>query len=302
MKSERKIFIAFLLNLFFSLVEFVGGLFTGSVAIISDAIHDFGDSISIALSFILEKISKKAPNEKYTYGYIRYSVLGGVVTTVVLLISSALVIYNAVLRLINPSPIKHNGVIILAIIGAVVNFAAAYFTHEGESINQKSVNLHMLEDVLGWICVLIGAIIIKFTGATFIDPLLSIAVALFILISAIKNLSSVTDIFLEKTPKGIDLFEIKEHLKEIDGIEDIHHLHIWTIDGINNYATMHIVTDADTHIIKEMVKDELYHHNIRHATIETESTDEHCTDIVCSPEFDTDKGHSHHQHHHHHHH
>ena len=293
MKIERNILFAFLLNLGFSIFEFIGGIFTNSVAIISDAIHDMGDALSIGISYFLEKKSKRKPDKKYTYGYIRYSVLGGLITTIILLIGSCLLIYNSIIRMFNPVDINYNGMIIFAIFGVVVNFLAVYLTKAGDSINQKSVNLHMLEDVLGWLVVLIGAIIMKFTDIRIIDPILSILVALFILITALKTLKEILDLFLEKTSINVD--EIISHLKEIDNIYDVHHIHIWSIDGINNYATMHIVTDGDSIKIKELVREELKEHNIVHCTIELETKDEVCENTNCEIK-ETDLHHNHHHH------
>jgi cobalt-zinc-cadmium efflux system protein len=175
-------------NLSFSIFEFIGGIFTGSVAILSDAIHDIGDAMSNGMSYFLEKKSKKQPDDIYTFGYARFSVIGSVITTLILLFGSAAVVYNAVIRIFNPVEINYNGMIAFAVIGALVNFFAAYFTREGDSLNQKAVNLHMLEDVLGWIVVLFGAIIMRFTDISIIDPLMSMGVAVFIFINAIKNL------------------------------------------------------------------------------------------------------------------
>ncbi len=296
MKTEKNILIAFILNLTFSVFEFFGGIITGSVAIVSDSVHDLGDALSIGLSYFLERKSRKQPDNTYTYGYLRFSVLGGIITTFILLIGSIAVIYNAVLRIINPVEINYNGMIIFAVIGAIVNFGAAYFTREGDSINQKAVNLHMLEDMLGWIAVLIGAIVMKFTNFSLLDPLLSIAVAVFILINAIRNINEVLNIFLEKTPHNIDFDEIKEHILEIDGVIDVHHIHIRTIDGNSNYATMHIVTDGDSHEIKHKVREELNEHGICHATLELESPNEHCHEVECHIHH---QEHSHHHHHHH---
>lgn len=297
MKTEKNILIAFILNLFFSVFEFFGGIFTGSVAIISDAIHDIGDAFSIGISYILEKISKKQPDEKYTYGYLRYSVIGGFITSSILLFGSVAVIYNAIFKLFNPNEINYNGMIIFAVVGTVINLFAAILTHGGDSINQKAVNLHMLEDVLGWIIVLIGAIVMKFTDLKLIDPLLSIAVALFIIINAIKNLIEIVNLFLEKAPQNIDTNEIKKHIMEIKDIIDVHHIHIWSLDGQNNYATMHIVTNGDSHEIKEKVRKELEEHGICHATLELESPGEHCESEHCHTNA---LSHSHHHNHHHH--
>lgn len=302
MKTEKNILIAFILNLVFSIFEFFGGLWTGSVAILSDAIHDIGDAASIGLSFFLEKKSKAHPDEKYTYGYARYSVIGSVITTLVLLCGSAIVIYNAIERIINPAEIHYDGMIIFAIIGVLVNLCAAFFTREKGSLNQKAVNLHMLEDVLGWAVVLIGAILMRFTDFSLLDPIMSVGVAVFILINAMRNLKEALDIFLEKTPVGIDVHEIKHHIKGIDGVLDVHHIHIWTIDGLNNFATMHVKTDANHAEIKEKVREELSEHGISHATLELETGDEECREETCSPQMEAHGCHCHHHGHHHRHH
>lgn len=294
MKTHKNILIAFLLNLLFSIIEFIGGIITNSVAIISDSIHDIGDAMSIGVSYFLERKSTKKPDNKYTYGYIRYSVLGSIITTFILLSGSILVIYNAIIRLINPVNINYNGMIIFAILGVVINFFAAYFTKEGDSLNQKTVNLHMLEDILGWLIVLIGAIIMKFTDIRIIDPLLSIGVAIFILVHAIKNLKSIIDLFLEKTPNNIDIEEIKEHLSKIKGVIDVHHIHIRSIDGFNTYATMHIVVEKYNKEIKQLVKEELEEHGISHTTIELEEKNEKCEHENCDIK---QKERTHHHHH-----
>ena len=293
MKTEKNILIAFILNIGFSIFEFVGGLFTNSISILSDSVHDLGDAISIGISYFMEKKSKRHADNKYTYGYIRYSVLGGVITTTILLVGSILVIIGAVKRIINPVEVNYSGMIILAIIGVILNFIAAYVTREGDSINQKAVNLHMLEDVLGWVVVLIGAIIMNFTDIKLIDPIMSIGVAVFILIHSLKNLKKVLDIFLEKTPEDIDIDELKEHLLKIKGVDDIHHIHVWSIDGYNNYATMHIVSKAkDIKRIKKDIREELEEHNICHVILETE--DEVCDDKECHVHLNNAEHHHHH--------
>ena len=295
MKTEKNILLAFILNISFSIFEFFGGLFTNSVAILSDSIHDLGDAFSIGVSYFMEKKSKKKANNKYTYGYIRYSVLGSVITTTILLVGSVLVIIGAIQRLFKPVEVNYQGMIIFAIIGVILNSLAAFVTREGDSLNQKSVNLHMLEDVLGWIVVLIGAIVMNFTDIKMLDSIMSIGVALFILVNALKNLKTVVDIFLVKTPSDIDIDELKEHLLEIKDVDDIHHIHVWSIDGYNNYATMHIVTKAkDTKKVKEEIREELEEHNICHAILETE--DEVCDDKECHVHL---KNTEHHHHHHH---
>lgn len=300
MKSQKRILIAFILNLFFAVFEFIGGALTGSVAIISDSLHDFGDSLSIGLSYFLEEKSKKSPDEKYTYGYLRYSVLGSIIMNVILIIGSIFVIINATDRLIHPVPIDYNGMLIFALLGLIINLVAALFTHKGESLNQKAVSLHMLEDVLGWAVVLVGAILIKFTDITYIDPIMSIGVAIFLLVHAFKHFKEICDIFFEKTPDGINIEELTHHLKEIDGVIDVHHFHVRTHDGVNHIATLHIVTSSDPAVVKKAVKKELSEHGISHTTIEIETPEEECEDLVCKP-TQNEPSHSHsHSHHHHH--
>lgn len=285
MKTDTNILMAFILNLAFSVFEFVGGIFTGSVAIVSDAVHDMGDAASIGISYFLEKKSKKQPDEKYTYGYARFSVLGSIITTVILLFGSVLVIFNAVNRIIEPTEINYNGMIIFAIIGTSINFAAAFLTRDGKSLNQKAVNLHMIEDVLGWVVVLLGAIVMRFTDFALIDPIMSIGVAVFILVHAIKNLKEAIDLFLEKTPHGITIQEMREHIAQLEGVLDVHHIHIWSMDGQAHYATMHIVTNADAHQIKEKIRAEAREHGISHVTLELESEGEPCHEKNCSVTF-----------------
>lgn len=298
MKTQRNILIAFILNLSFSVFEFIGGMVTGSVAIVSDAVHDMGDAASIGISYALERKSKRKPDESYTYGYVRYSVLGGLITTVILLCGSALMILNAIRRLFEPSEIHYDGMILFAVIGAAVNLCAAFFTRDGESLNQKAVNLHMLEDVLGWVVVLVGAVVMRFTDFALLDPIMSLGVSLYILIHALGNLKEIGDLFLEKAPHSIQVSEIRALIGEIPGVLDVHHIHLRSLDGQSVIATMHIVTDEDPHTVKEAVREELSHHGVKHVTIETETSSEHCRDRHCHVEPPAASGHSHHHHHH----
>lgn len=296
MKTEKNILIAFLLNLAFSVFEILGGIFTGSVAIISDAVHDIADAVSIGISYFLEKKSRQQPDDRYTYGYARYSVLGGVITTLILLLGSVTVIYNALGRIITPTQIHYNGMIGFAVIGVCVNLGAAFFTRGSGSVNRKAVNLHMLEDVLGWLVVLVGAVVMRFTDFTLIDPIVSIGVAVFILVHAIRNLKECIDLLLEKAPRDIQVQAVQKHINELEGVLNVHHLHIWSMDGQNHYATMHIVTDRDPHEIKEKVRRELREHGIGHVTLELEAAGEHCHEEICLVEIPAHSGNHHHHH------
>lgn len=295
-KAERNILMAFLLNLGFSIYEFVGGTMTHSVAIVSDAIHDMGDALSIGISYVLERKSHRRPDSQYTYGYLRYSLMGGLITTAILIFGSAFVIYNAIHRIIEPVEINYDGMINLAIVGVVINSLAAYFTHRGDSLNQKSVNLHMLEDVLGWMVVLIGAIVMRWTNFAMIDPILSILVALFILKEAIHNCREIIDVLLEKTPQGISLSKLSEELKMVVGVQNIHHLHVWSMDGYHNYATLHVVCKSNEEEVKHQVRKLLSKHQVEHATIEIEHPREMCGEKECIMPERSEQ--SHHKHHH----
>ena len=280
MKTDKNIFVAFFLNISFSIIELFGGLFTNSIAILSDAIHDFVDALSIGISYFLEKKSKKEPDNIYTYGYIRYSILGALITTVILITGSIFVIINALIRLFNPVTINYDGMLILSIVGIIFNLLAAYMTKEGDSLNQKSVNLHMLEDVFGWIVVLIGSLLIKLFDIVYIDSLMSIFISIYILFHALHNLSKVIDLFLIKVPKDIDIDKIKKHLENNTDIIEIHHIHVWSIDGYNNYATLHVVCN-NSEKIKKFIKKELLKFNISHSTIEFEKEEEKCLEKNC---------------------
>ena len=297
MKTQRNIFIAFILNLLFSVFELFGGIWIGSISIISDALHDFGDAISIGIAAFLEKKSKQQPDSSHTYGYIRYSVLGSAMTTLILLIGSFTIICHSIERLFHPNPIHYDGMIIFACVGVVVNLIAAIVTRQGDSLNQKAVNLHMMEDVLGWIVVLVGGIVMRFTGFVIIDPLLSIGVSVFILIHALKHLKEVLNLFLKKTPEGICVSEIQEDILQTEGITDVHHVHIWSIDGLKHCATMHIRATGNSAQIKQQVRHILSQHNIVHSVLELETEEENCTCPCCGiHQVAEPSSHGHHHH------
>ena len=291
--------VAFLLNLGFSIFEFLGGIISGSFAIMSDALHDFGDALSIGISLAIEKKSRKSPDEIYTFGYGNYSLIGALFTTIVLLSGSAIIIVNAVSKILNPTEIEYGKMLIFAVIGVIVNSVAAFVTRGKDTANQRAVNLHMLEDVLGWICVLISAVVIHFSDFYVLDPIMSIAVSIFIILRSFGNLKEIFSVFLAKVPKGISVSEIKKHLMQTNGIKDVHHIHIWEHGSGTILATMHIVTDEDASKIKKNVREELLSHGINHVTLEIEKTGETLCKKAC--EMPGEAGDVHHLGHHHHH-
>lgn len=298
MKIERNILIAFLLNFGFSVFEFFGGLLTGSVAILSDAVHDLGDALGIGVSWFLERKSKRAPDGTYTYGYSRFSVLGSVFTCGILLLGSVGVIVSAVGRLMNPVPIHYDGMILFAVVGVAVNLTAAFVTREGESLNQKAVNLHMLEDVLTWAVVLVGAVVMRFTDLSILDPLVSVAVAVYIFVHAIGHLRATVDIFLEKVPDGYAVEDIQTRVEAVEGVKNAHHIHIRSIDGYTHTASLHAVIAGEPAAVKAAIRAALHDMGIAHVTVETEAEGEVCGQPWCH--LLEEREHRHCEHHHHH--
>ena len=280
-ESTKWIWTAFFLNLGFAIIEWIGGFWTNSIAIISDAIHDLGDSLAIGLAYIFEKVSKKKANEKYTYWYARFSILGALITVLILIIGSFFILKNAVARFSNPSEINSVWMLILAVIWLGINWFAARKTAKWEWLNEKAITLHLLEDVLGRAAVLVWSILIYLFHRNFIDPLLSVWICVFILINACKLLKWVIDIFLEKTPEWISHDEVLKEIKKLDGVLDIHHIHLWTLDGNKNYITIHALIDKKLSVpkiiaLKKTIKDALKKQNISHCVIEFEWEDENC--------------------------
>ena len=274
--------IAFFLNLGFTLIEFVGGFFTNSMAIMSDAVHDLGDTVAIGSAIFLEKYSEKKRDKTFSYGYKRFSPLSALINSIVLLTGSILIVYETVPRLFHPEKVEAQGMLLLAILGLVVNGAAVLRLQKGEnSLNQKAVMLHLMEDVLGWIAVLVASILMLFWEIPLLDPLLSLGIAAFISWNAVKNLRALLKIFLQAVPENINLKQITEKILEISSVKDLHDLHAWTMDGSYTILTMHVVVENQTGLkeiqsIKEEVKHLLYHEDIHHCTIEIETEGENC--------------------------
>ena len=298
MKSEKNIFIAFLLNLLFAIIELVGGFVTNSISIISDSVHDFGDALSIGMAYFLEKKSNKKPDKNYTYGYLRYSMLSALLTSTILIVGAVFVIAGTIPRLINPVEVNHDGMLILAIIGVVINLIAAAKTSHSHNLNEKAINLHLIEDVLGWVAVLAGSVIIKFTGIYIIDPILSIGITVYILYNVYRNIKEVFNVLLEKVPSDVDLEKLKEELNSIHDVKDVHHIHIWTMDNIHHYITLHAMVEKDTDIeeVKHEIRETLEKYNLTHSTIEIEYTK--CEHGECEIKH-VEHEHGHHHHHYH---
>ena len=301
MKSEKRILISFILNLVFTVFEFVGGLITNSVALLSDSVHDLGDSLSMGIAIALEKKSKQKPDYNYTYGYYRYSLIGALISSLILLVGSTIIIIEAVKRLLHPETIKAELVIYFAIVGIIVNGLAALNISKGKTMNEKIISLHLLEDILGWVALLITAIIMYFTDIVMLDSILSIAFTLFISYQVFKNVRKIFMVFLEKAPGGIDIEELKQKCKEIKHVNNVHHVHLWSLEGtfplITLHASVDLNLDADTiETVQQQLKEVLKEEGITHSTIQIEHSDSACEEPDCDEELPQDTTHNHHHH------
>ncbi len=287
-------FFGLIINFFFSIFEFVGGALTGSAAIMSDAIHDLGDALSLGFSIYFGRKAKRGPDKKYTYGYSRFSVLGVFVTTVILAIGAAFMIFISVFRITTPAAIDLNMMLILSIIGLVLNTLAAFRTENGrfnviKAIEQKSVNGILVEDVIGWAIVLIGTIIMIQTGWVWLDPLMSIGISIYLIGSSFTSFKKVLDLFLEKVPEGESVDVVRYQVLAIPHVKDVHKIHLWSMDGKKLCATMHVVVDGkvidgtliensveNSMNIKKEIKKQLRTTGISEVTLEIESENESC--------------------------
>lgn len=278
-ESHGNIKVAFWLNSAFAVIELIGGLYTNSVAITSDALHDFGDSLSLGLAYYFEKKSNKARDDDFSYGYKRFSLLGAFINSMVLVVGSILIIQESISRIIHPEPANAKGMLILSIVGISVNTIAMLRLRRGSSVNERVVSLHFLEDVLGWTAVLVGSVVMMFVDVPIIDPILSILIAGFILFNVYKNFREAFHIILQGIPQSLNMDEIKEKIKSVAGVRDLHDLHTWTLDGNYNVMTVHIIIDDDQQSseIKNEIRAQLKALHIEHLTIEIELENESCT-------------------------
>ncbi len=279
--TTRHISLAFFLNLGFTIIEIIGGIYTNSIAILSDALHDFGDTVSLAVAWYLQKISNRGRDKYYTYGYRRFSLLGAVFISVMLIVGSVFIIRESIERLLSPDEVNAQGMMYLAILGIIVNGIAVLRLRKGTTMNERAVYLHMLEDVLGWVAVLVVSIVMMFVDAPILDPLLSIGITLWVLFNVYKNLRKTFRILLQEVPQNVNIDRVEKALNNIEGISSIHDLHIWSLDGENNIITLHAVIDDNSsdekqRELKRAIRDTCERLNIQHATIEFETKGEEC--------------------------
>ncbi len=277
----KNIKIAFFLNFFFTIIEFVGGFLTNSVAIMSDALHDLGDSFSLGLAWYLEKLSARKRTAQFSYGYKRFSLLGAFVNATVLFVGSIFILTEAIPRLMSPEAANAQGMLLLAIFGIVVNGFAVYKTSKGKTMNEQVISLHLLEDVLGWAAVFVISIVMIFTEISILDPILSILITFYILWGVLKNLKSTVLLFLQAVPKDLNAQTIDRELKRDSLVRGVHDTHIWSLDGEKHILSTHVVisksaSKKDLEKIKCDLRQKLKKLGVEHSTLELEFEGESC--------------------------
>ena len=299
MKTKYAVWLAFLLNLSFAIVEFIAGGIFGSSAVLADSVHDFGDAIAIGISAFLESISNRKEDSHYTLGYKRFSLLGAMVTAVILMTGSGMVIVENVSKLFHPQPVNEEGLLWLGIIAISVNVLASLVIRKGQTKNESILSLHFLEDTLGWLAVILMAIVLRFTDWYILDPLLSLAISFFILSKAIPRFWSTLKIFLDAVPEGVDIKQVKNDLEQLDNVASINQLNLWTMDGLEKNAIVHVCLKRmeDMEVSKTAIRHYLKDIGFHNITIEVDSDQAshacHKRDIHA---IESPSGHDHHHH------
>lgn len=274
-QSQKNIKIAFLLNLTFTILEIAGGLWTNSMAILSDALHDLGDSFSLGIAWYLEKFSQKTSDQKFSYGYARFSLLGALMNSLLLVGGSVFILTQSVPRIFKPEEVNPGGMIIFAVLGIAINGLAVLKLRKGTSFNERVVSWHLLEDVLGWAAIFVTGIVLLFINIPVLDPILSVLITIYILFNVVKSLKETLNIFLQGVPKDLSISEIEQEIVEKTGVNAAYHTHIWSLDGEKNLFSTHIIVRdemdrKDISMIKNEIRNLMREKGIEHVTIEVD--------------------------------
>jgi cobalt-zinc-cadmium efflux system protein len=279
--SAGNLKIAFLLNLGFTIIEIVGGLWTNSIAILSDALHDSGDCASLGLAWYFDKLSRRESTAEQTYGYVRHRLLGGLITGLALIAGIAYILSQTIARLKSPETVNAPGMMVLAALGIIANGTAVWRVNKGSSLTEKVVSWHLLEDTLGWLAVLIGAGAMTVWDVPIIDPILSIGISLFVLWNIGRNLRSVVQVFLQRAPESFDVRAFEKQVQRLPKVHDTHHVHVWSLDGESHVLSLHVrmATNSsrdDIFQVKRQIREALDYETFKHVTIDVELEGEDC--------------------------
>jgi len=300
MKTKHTVWLAFFLNLSYAIVEFIAGGIFGSSAVLADSIHDLGDAIAIGISAFLETISNREEDSHYTLGYKRFSLLGALVTAVILMTGSVLVILGNITKLFHPQAVNDEGILWLGIIAVSINVLASLVVRKGKTKNESILSLHFLEDTLGWVAVILMAIVLRFTDWYILDPLLSLVISIFILSKAIPRFWSTLKIFLDAVPEGVDIKQVKSDLEQLDHVTSINQLNLWTMDGLEKNAIVHVCLKEieQMELCKESIRSKLKDCGFQNITIEIDADlASHQTHKRNMEELEAVQNHGHEHHH-----
>ena len=273
MKTKHAVWLAFFLNLSYAIIEFIAGGVFGSSAVLADSVHDLGDAVAIGVSAVLETISNREEDSRYTLGYKRFSLLGALITAVILMTGSVFVILENITKIFHPQPVNDEGILWLGIIAVTINVLASLVVRNGKTKNESILSLHFLEDTLGWVAVILMAIILRFTDWYILDPLLSLVISFFILSKAIPRFWSTLKIFLDAVPEGVDIKQVKSRLEQLDYVASVNQINLWTMDGLEKNAIIHVCLEHIKHmeVCKESIRDLLKDCGFQNITIEVDA-------------------------------
>lgn len=274
---------AFWLNAVFMVIEFIGGWLTNSTAIMADAVHDLGDSLALGTAWLLERVSRKRADAAYTYGYRRLSLFGAFINAVVLVVGSVFVLLQSLPRLLAPEMPQVQGMLGLAVLGIVVNGVAVLKLRQGATLNEKVLNWHLLEDVLGWVAVLLVSLVLLVVEWPVLDPLLAVVFTLLILLGVWRSLKETLRLFFQAVPTDLLTHRIHLQLLELEPVAAIHHEHLWSLDGEHHVYTAHLVLKRalgfdEQRALKLAIAELLQPFALTHTTIELELPEEVCRD------------------------
>lgn len=301
MSSKHVVWLAFFLNLSYAIIEFIAGGVFGSSAVLADSVHDLGDAVAIGVSAVLETISNREEDSRYTLGYKRFSLLGALITAVILMTGSVFVILENITKIFHPQPVNDEGILWLGIIAVTINVLASLVVRKGKTKNESILSLHFLEDTLGWIAVILMAIVLRFTDWYILDPLLSLVISFFILSKAIPRFWSTLKIFLDAVPEGVDIEQVRSDLEQLEYVASVNQLNLWTMDGLEKNAIVHVCLEQVKHmeVCKESIRDLLKERGFQNVTIEVDAdvaTHRAHKRNIEELEASQSHGHEHHQH------
>ena len=274
MKAKYTVWLAFFLNLTYAIVEFIAGGVFGSSAVLADSVHDLGDAIAIGISAFLETISNREEDNQYSLGYKRFSLLGALVTAIILMTGSVLVVLESVKKILNPQPVNDEGILWLGIIAITINVLASLVVGKGKTKNESILSLHFLEDTLGWLAVILMAIVLRFTDWYILDPLLSLVISFFILSKALPRFWSTLKIFLDAVPEGLETGDLEKDLESLTNVKSVNQLSIWSMDGLENNAIIHLCLEDWEQMTetKNQVRQLLEERGVQNITIEVDTS------------------------------